>query len=131
MILTFVLYGQIGKGVEFFPKTDAEIAMVDIRARGNLSLQERASLVKNVEKRLYDMSEIRTLYTTAFISPPNGGAADLIGRIQLELEDWQLRRTANDIMEDIRLRTADIPGIIIETKEKQDGPAGGSAIHQP
>ena len=128
MILTFVLYGQIGKGVEFFPKTDAEIAMVDIRARGNLSLQERASLVKNVEKRLYDMSEIRTLYTTAFISPPNGGAADLIGRIQLELEDWQLRRTANDIMEDIRLRTADIPGIIIETKEKQDGPAGGSAI---
>lgn len=128
MVLTFLLYGQVGKGVEFFPKTDAEIAMVDIRARGNLSLEERAALVSNVEKRLYDMSEIHTLYTTSFISPPNGGAADLIGRIQLELEDWQLRRTANDIMEDIRQRTADIPGIIIETKEKQDGPAGGSAI---
>jgi len=128
MVLTFLLYGQVGKGVEFFPKTDAEIAMVDIRARGNLSLEERAALVRNVEKRLYDMSEIHTLYTTSFISPPNGGAADLIGRIQLELEDWQLRRTANDIMEDIRQRTADIPGIIIETKEKQDGPAGGSAI---
>ncbi|MGK0445369.1 MAG: multidrug efflux pump [Bermanella sp.] len=128
MVLTFLLYGQVGKGVEFFPKTDAEIAMVDIRARGNLSLEERAALVRNVEKRLYDMSEIHTLYTTSFISPPNGGAADLIGRIQLELEDWQLRRTANDIMEDIRQRTADIPGIIVETKEKQDGPAGGSAI---
>jgi len=128
MILTIMMYGKLGHGVEFFPETDAEIALVDIRARGNLSLEERNALVKNVEKRLYDMSEIHTLYTTSFISPPRGGASDLVGRIQLELEDWQVRRPANDILEDIRNRTADIPGIIIETNVKQDGPAGGAAI---
>lgn len=128
MIGTLILYGVLGKGVEFFPSADAEIALVDIRARGNLSLRERDDIVKDVEARLYDMQEIRTLYTTSFVYPPSGSAVDLIGRIQLELEDWQLRRRANAILEDIRLRTQDIPGIIIETKAKEDGPAGGSAI---
>jgi len=122
------MYGFFGNGMEFFPEVDAEIALVDVRARGNLSLNERNKIVQNVEKRLYDMKEIKTLYTTSFTSPPNGGAVDLIGRIQLELEDWQQRRLAVDILEEIRERTADIPGIIIETNAKQDGPSAGAAI---
>ncbi len=128
MVGTLFLYGAVGKGMEFFPSVDAEIALVDVRARGNLSLQERDALVQKVEKRLYDMNEIKTLYTTTFIKPPNEGAVDLVGRIQLELIDWQLRRKAKVILEDIRLRTQDIAGIIIETKEKEDGPSSGSAI---
>ncbi len=130
MIATIFLYSSLGKGVEFFPEVDAEIALVDIRARGNLSLQERDVLVRQVEKRLYDMNEIKTLYTTAFISPPNDGksAVDLVGRIQLELVDWQQRRLAKEILEDIRLRTQDIAGIILETKVKEDGPANGAPI---
>lgn len=131
MVFTIFAYGALGKGVEFFPSVDAEIALVDVRARGNLSLKERDLLVLNVEKRLYDMVEIKTLYTTTFIKPPQGAMAtanDLVGRIQLELEDWQVRRPAKEILEEIRQRTADIPGIIIETKEKQDGPGASSAI---
>jgi multidrug efflux pump len=128
MVITIVLYANFGNGMEFFPEVDAEIALVDIRARGNLSLDERDDIVKNVEKRLYDMNEIKTLYTTSFIKPPNGAAVDLVGRIQLELEDWQQRRLALEILEDIRARTADIPGIIIETNVKEEGPSAGSAI---
>lgn len=130
MVLTIITYMFLGKGVEFFPAVDAEIAVIDVRARGNLSLNERDQLVKNVEKRVYDMAEIKTLYTSTFVTPPNDGNSptDLAGRIQLELEGWQQRRLAKDILEDIRVRTQDIPGIIIETKEKEDGPAGGAAI---
>jgi len=130
MIATVFLYGSLGKGVEFFPAVDAEIALVDVRARGNLSLQERDALVRQVEKRLYDMTEIKTLYTTSFIAPPSDGksAVDLVGRIQLELVDWQQRRLAVEILEDIRIRTQDIAGIIIETKVKEDGPAQGAPI---
>ena len=130
MVLSIITYSYLGKGVEFFPEVDAEIALIDVRARGNLSLRERDILVKNVEKRVYDMAEIKTLYTSTFITPPNDGSSpvDLVGRIQLELEDWQQRRSAKEILEEIRLRTNDIPGVIIETKEKEDGPAGGAAI---
>lgn len=131
-IIFFIIfaYSFLGKGVEFFPDVDAEIAVIDVRARGNLSLAERDALVKNVEKRVYDMAEIKTLYTSTFISPPQDGQSpvDLVGRVQLELEDWQQRRAAKDILEEIRQRTQDIPGIIIETKKKEDGPAGGAAI---
>lgn len=128
MVFTIILYANFGNGMEFFPEVDAEVALVDIRARGNLSLSERDELVRNVEKRLYNMKEIKTLYTTSYISPPRGGAVDLIGRIQLQLEDWQQRRLALDILEDIRKRTADIPGLIIETKVQEGGPSEGAAI---
>jgi len=128
MVTTIMLYGAFGRGLEFFPEVDAEIAMVDIRARGNLSLEERDQLVKQVERRLYDMKEIKTLYSSTFVAPPNDAAADLIGRVQLELENWQYRRKAQAIMEDIRQRTGDIAGIIVETNKKEDGPSSGPAI---
>lgn len=129
LVVVFIMfmYGQFGKGVEFFPDVDAEIVMVDIRARGNLSLEEKDQIVKVVEKRLYDMAEIKTIYSKSFNSS-SSGTKDLIGQLQLELQDWQIRRQANVIMQDIRDRTTDIAGIIIETKKQEDGPASGSAV---
>lgn len=125
---SFTLYGQFGHGVEFFPDVDNDIGQIDIRARGNLSLLEREQLIIDVERRVFDMIEIESIYTTTFVTPPNDAAADLIGRIQIGLVDWQWRRPANAILHEIEQRTADLPGIVIETRKKQDGPAGGSDI---
>ncbi|MEE3191626.1 MAG: efflux RND transporter permease subunit, partial [Pseudomonadota bacterium] len=41
---------------------------------------------------------------------------------------WQSRRTADDILAEIEERTAHLPGIIIETRKKEGGPAGGPPI---
>ncbi|MCD8523754.1 MAG: efflux RND transporter permease subunit [Saccharospirillaceae bacterium] len=128
LISSFVLYGALGHGVEFFPDVDADIGMVDVRARGNLSLLEREALVQQVEKRIFDMAEIQSLYTATFVKAPSDSAADVIGRIQLELVNWEHRRSANQILADIEHRTADIAGIIIETQKKQGGPAAGADI---
>lgn len=122
------MYGKLNHGVEFFPDTEAEIGMVNIRARGNLSLAERDALVRQVEQRLYDMTEIKTLYSKSFISAPNDGARDMVGQIQMEFENWQLRRPATDIFNDIRARTADIAGVIIETDKQKEGPSSGAPI---
>ncbi|MCP5325599.1 MAG: efflux RND transporter permease subunit [Oceanospirillaceae bacterium] len=122
------LYTQLNHGVEFFPDTEAEIGMVNIRARGNLSLDERDAIVKQVEQRLYDMPEIKTLYSKSFISASNGGARDMVGQVQMELENWQLRRPSAEIFADIRERTKDIPGIIIETDKQKEGPSSGAPI---
>lgn len=128
LVVTVLIYSNNGRGTEFFPDVDADIALVDIRARGNLSMQERSQIVNRVEKRIYDMAEIKNIYSTAMIRPPQDSAADLIGRIQLELRDWQQRRPALDILEDIAERTNDIPGIILELQKKKSGPAGGYDI---
>ena len=128
LFFTFAVYGQLGHGSEFFPDVDADIGLVDIRARGNLSLQERDDLVADVERRIFDMAEVESIYTSTFIKGPNDAANDLVGRIQIELSHWENRRLADDILADIEQRTADLPGIIIETQKKQGGPAGGADI---
>jgi multidrug efflux pump len=128
LLISFIIYGQLGHGVEFFPDVDAEIGMVDIRARGNLSLEERDLLVTQVENKLFDMAEIESIYTSTFVKAPNNSAPDLVGRIQVELADWEHRRPADEVLKDIESRTRDLAGIIIETQKKQGGPSSGADI---
>ena len=119
---SFGIYGIGGHGTEFFPEVDVDVAMVDVRARGNLSFAEREALVREVEYEIFDMKEIDAIYTSVFVTAPRGGMEssppDLVGRIQLELVDWQSRRTADDILAEIEERTAHSPGIITEPRKK-------------
>ena len=46
LISVFISYGHFGKGVEFFPNIEPESANLDIRARGDLSLDEKDALVR-------------------------------------------------------------------------------------
>ena len=128
LVGTFILYGAVGHGVEFFPDVDADVGMIDIRARGNLSILEREQVVLKVEERIFNMDEIQSVYTSSFIKGPNDAAADLIGRIQIELVNWKHRRPLKNILAEIEQRSADIPGIIIETQKKEMGPGGGTDI---
>ena len=128
LVGTFILYGAIGHGVEFFPDVDTDVGMVDIRARGNLSIKEREELVLKVEQRIFHMDEIQSIYTSSFIKGPNDAAADLVGRIQIELANWQHRRPIKNVLAEIEKLTADIPGVIIETHKKEMGPGGGTDI---
>lgn len=128
LVATFFLYGALGHGVEFFPDVDGDVGMIDIRARGNLSMNERDELIRKVEQRIFNMDEIQSIYSSGFVKGPSDSAADLIGRIQIELVNWQQRRTMKAILADIENRTADLPGIIIETQQKAMGPGGGTDI---
>ncbi len=128
MVGSFMLYGKYGHGVEFFPDVDSDITMVDIRARGNLSITERKALVLQVEKLIFSMDEVDSIYTTTMAKPANDSAPDLIGRIQLELSNWEQRRSANAVLADIEQQAAAIPGILIETRKQQGGPPGGADV---
>lgn len=128
LFLSFIIYGQLGHGVEFFPSVDSDIGLVDVRARGNLSLTERDDLVAQVERKIFDMEEVESIYTSTFISAPNDSASDLVGRIQIELVNWEYRRPADEILKEIEIKTQDLAGIIIETQKKEGGPAAGADI---
>lgn len=128
VLVSFVIYGANGHGTEFFPDVDADVGMVDIRARGNLSFAEREALVQTVEERIFDMGEIKSIYTSVFASAPGDSAQDLIGRLQLEFVDWESRRPANDILSAIEERTRDLPGLIVETRKQEGGPGGGADL---
>jgi multidrug efflux pump len=123
-------YGRFGNGVEFFPEVEPDFGLVQVRARGNLSITEKDNLVRLVETRLNGMSEIGTVYARAGEGPrgSNEVTEDTIGTVQFEFVDWRQRRKASLVMSDIRERTKDIPGVIIEVTKPRAGPPTGKPV---
>ena len=130
LIMIFVAYGQFGRGTEFFPNVEPEVAWVNVYARGDLSTDEKDSLVREVENRILDMQEFESVYTRVGGGQGGGGGnrEDQIGRLSLQLIDWELRRPAEEILEDVRQRTAELPGIEVETTTPNAGPTQGKPI---
>lgn len=128
LIGTFALYEYVGNGVEFFTDVEPEFAVLNIHSRGDLSVYERDDLVREVENRILDMEEFESIYTRSGIALGNDVDEDIIGRIQLSLVDWEFRRPAAQIMNEVRERTADIPGIIVEPQVEESGITSGKPI---
>lgn len=130
LILIPMIHGKYGKGVEFFPDVEPDYALVQVRARGNLSLTEKDQLSRIVEQRLLGMEELATVY--ARVGEKARGSDELsedtVSVIQFEFVDWQKRRKARDIMDDIRARTSDIAGIEIAVTKPKAGPPTGKPI---
>jgi multidrug efflux pump len=126
-----VIYGGYAKfnyGVEFFPSVEPDSAQVQVRARGGLSVWERDEIVRDVEQRLEGMPEVKALYARSMVSAGNRMAPDVIGVLQFQFTDWNERRPATLILEELRERTADIPGIELEFRKQEGGPADGKPI---
>jgi multidrug efflux pump len=131
MAVTFLLagfgaYGQFGNGITFFPSVEPDFAQVQVRARDNFSIFEKDALVRKVETRLFAYDEIASVYARSGGS--NQDAADLIGTIQIEFTEWDTRRTAAEIGEDIRADMATIPGIDVQVQTASNGPSAGKPV---
>jgi multidrug efflux pump len=127
--LLVAVYGAFflfGKGIEYFPDVEQPFGMVEIRARGDLSIEERDQLVREVEQRLLGMPEIEFLYAKTGSS--DRGAEDQIGSLTLNYVHWDQRRSADEIFVDIHERTRDLVGILIETRKPDSGPPIGKPI---
>lgn len=128
VVVIYAAYGKFNHGVEFFPSVEPDSAQVHVRARGDLSVQERDAIVRQVEQRLQGMPEVKALYARSMVSPGNQMAPDVIGVLQFQFTDWFERRPATQILEDFRSLTADIPGIELEFRKQEGGPADGKPI---
>ncbi len=126
LLAIYLAFIFLGKGVEYFPDVEQPFGMVDIRARGDLSTQERDFLVRQVEERVLGMPEVEFLY--AKTGSGGRGAEDQIGSLTLNYIDWDKRRPSNDILAEIRDRTSDLAGIRIETRKPDSGPPQGKPI---
>lgn len=125
IIATYMAYFQLGNGVEFFPETEPESALVNIHARGDLSIAEKDALLFQVERRLLNFKELKSVYGRSFNKPGGETAEDVIGTIQFQFVDWQQRRTAQEILQNMRDITKDIAGVQLEFKKADDGPVQG------
>ncbi|SUB01674.1 Swarming motility protein SwrC [Pannonibacter phragmitetus] len=125
-------------GVEFFVDEEPKQAVVLVSARGNLSAAEARDIVMGVEREVLQTAGVMNVVTSAFPPGGSGGGpkmdgvrdkpADVIGELQLEFEDYCCRRKAVEIFQEIRERTAPLPGIKVETRKIEGGPPTGKDI---
>lgn len=123
-------YAQFGKGVEFFPEIEPDVATVLVHARGNLSVYEKDALVREVESRVLEVKGLDSVYTRSGKAAQQGAdlAEDVIGQIQLEFAEWNARPKADVILDEIRERTSDIAGVYVETQKQEGGPPSGKDV---
>ena len=130
LVAVQMAYGKFGRGVEFFPNVEPDYGQVIVHGRGNLSLDEKDKLVAEVEKRVLEFEGLATVYARIGDQPRGMGelTEDTIGVIQFEFAHWTTRRPGHEIMDAIRARTADIPGIQVEVTAPRAGPPTGKPI---
>ncbi|MBY0531891.1 MAG: efflux RND transporter permease subunit [Xanthobacteraceae bacterium] len=123
-------YGRFGKGVEFFPDVEPDFGQVVIHARGNLSIDEKDRLMKQVEQRVLKFPGLSTVYARIGEQPRGMDelSEDTVGVMQFEFADWKTRPKAREIMNQMREATKDIPGVFIEVTAPRAGPPTGKPV---
>ncbi len=123
----FALHGSRDLGVLFFNENDPTYAQVFVRARGNLDVDEAYRLVAEIEEAILEVPGIRNInmFTTTGAGQAQGqrmqyqggGAADRIGTMFIEmLESSQRSLTGTEVLEEIRRRTENFAGVVIEVR---------------
>ena len=128
LVTVYAAYGNWGRGVEFFPDVEPENAVLHVHARGDLSVHERDHLVREVEQRILGMPELASIYARSGTRFRSEVAEDTIGIVQIELVEWRHRRPAAEILDEVRARTADLAGIVLEVRKEEMGPPVGKPI---
>jgi multidrug efflux pump len=156
---TFITFAQNNNGVEFFVESELENAIVYVRARGNLSLEEQDALLRQAEQIVLETPGVASAFAFAGdgglnTAGPAGGTApaDAVGQVQVEMIPWEERPTVRapwfsvfgfqvttevvdpdydgDLVAERMLeRLRDLPGVKIELSEQERGPASGKPVH--
>ena len=128
IMLIYTAYGRFNHGVEFFPDIEPETLQLQVRARGDLSVYEKDSLLQRIEVRLNHYPEIESMYARSFAMPSMQMGSDVIGILQFRLINWHERRDSSAMIQTMRDLTADIHGIELEFRAQDMGPGQGKAV---
>ncbi|HWA88852.1 MAG TPA: efflux RND transporter permease subunit [Rhizomicrobium sp.] len=132
-VAVIALFVMFNHGTEFFVDEDPGFARVYISARGNLSADEKRDMVMAVSRIIQPIDGVRAVYATSggqsnSLNSQGGEPVDVIGHVSIEMKDYRERRPGREIEEEVRKKTANIPGVHIEVREPQGGPSSGKDI---
>lgn len=132
VLVILYAYAQLGRGVEFFPQTDAERAQVQITANGNMSVQESDQLVRLIEGQILGFDGVERVYSRTIGSVEqrvrSNLSSDVIGQIQVEFTDWRGRAGSDEVIDRMRAATAEVPGLGIQIEAAASGPGAARPV---
>ena len=132
LVSVFWLYGQRDLGIRFFTEIEPEFGEISVIAPGNLSVQDTAAIIDELQQDLLDIEGIEDITAAAFRGTTISMASlrsDVVGRVMFEIQHSTNRdRTAWEIVEDVRERAARLSGARTEVRIDEPGPPIGKAI---
>jgi len=134
-VLVLGIYGALNHGIEFFPEVEPPQILVDVEMAPGTRLEKTDAVVGELESRLTEVPDLEfTAAGSGAGSQANmfgarGGGASGEGRITLDLFDREERRQDSFVtMEQVRRRTAGLPGVTVEVKAPEEGPPVGEPL---
>ncbi|MBT5104768.1 MAG: efflux RND transporter permease subunit [Porticoccaceae bacterium] len=132
LVSIFFGYGKYGAGQAFFADIENRYGVVNVRAQGNLSVEERLKITAEVEQRISSIEGIQQLYGFSegnSVTLERDASRDKISSFLVELfPRGQRERGSLEIFAEIRQSTANMPGIYVTGKEVEGGPPVGKDI---
>ena len=143
----FVFVGSVliyftnnNNGVEFFVESEPEQGIVYVLARGNLSLDEKDAMVRQVEDIVLAHPGIANAFAFAgeggldTTGPGGTTPGETIGQVQFETIPWIERADrpeldGNVVIAELAAELDQLHGFKTEVTEVADGPASGKPVH--
>ena len=128
------LYVKLGKGIQFFPDSDPDRAIVNIRCPQGTNIRETDRLTRIVEERVetyrpWLKNVITNVGSSGSFFGDGGTGGPHVGNLTLIFKDYEAReRPSGDIIQQIREQLADIPGAEIKVEKERMGPPTGAAV---
>lgn len=129
----FALYLKFNSGQEFFTPIESQYGMIEIRAQGNLSINEQKEITLSVNRIVEQLEGVKQLYgyssATNYVPFGSDVSRDQISTILVELVPRSERSSGSrEIFRTIREKTKSIPGIFVTGQEMEQGPPTGKDI---
>ena len=129
----FALYFKFNSGQEFFTPIESQYGMIEIRAQGNLSINEQKEITLSVNRIVEQLEGVKQLYgyssATNYVPFGSDVSRDQISTILVELVPRSERSSGSrEIFRTIREKTKSIPGIFVTGQEMEQGPPTGKDI---
>ena len=129
----FFAYGKFNGGQDFFAQIESQYGMLEVRAQGNLSIDEQREITLKVHEIVSEIEGVNNLYgyssNDSSVVYGSDVSRDQISSFLLELFPREQREKGSDVVfAAIREGISELPGIYATGQEMETGPPTGKDI---
>ena len=129
----FFAYGKFNGGQDFFAQIESQYGMLEVRAQGNLSIDEQREITLKVHEIVSEIEGVNNLYGYSSNDSSTVYGTDVsrdqISSFLVELFPREQREKGSDVVfAEIRERVSGLPGIYATGQEMETGPPTGKDI---
>lgn len=134
-IITFIAYGYLGLGVEFFPDVEPNNIFIRANAASGTNLETSDSIVRKIEANVNETTDMENFISNVGFQGelvgigPGGSTNSNKSQIIIDLRDHEVRSQSSFVtLEELREKMKSIGGADIETVKEEHGPPTGPPI---